>query len=55
MKGCWFEESKENLDKFPDEPKIGGTMPVNTKYDAKCANCSNIIISWVLVFYDENH
>ena len=35
MKGCGVEEFKENLDKFlqtiPDEPKIGGAMPLNTK------------------------
>ena len=35
-KGCGVEEFKENLDKFllqtiPDEPKIGGAMPVNIK------------------------
>ena len=35
-KGCGVEEFKENLDKFllqtiPDEPKIGGAMPLNIK------------------------
>ena len=35
MKGCGVEEFKENLDKFlktiPDEPKIGGAMPMNSR------------------------
>ena len=35
MKGCGVDEFKENLDKFlqtiPDEPKIGGAMPMNLR------------------------